>query len=581
MSKFNKVLRNRKGLLQNLRLTSAMMLMIAVSFAALLTVAAIGIFTMSEMKTGQGILYEDRFRHQTIILDAKSDFYNMRSNYTKLLDRQEFTDSLYELVTKGKKTVADKLVNFSLQKLDEREQEMYDDLKQKLDIYYDDIEALMLVKKTAGAYDNAERNRINKNSTAIVEGFGQLANYNDEESHKLYTNTQTVIRERTVALAVVLAASVAALGLISYAAISSTRRRMKDIIGYCDHIAGGNLKAALDDGQLAGSNEISQIARAIQKMTLSTSEIIAGVIRESSHMSQLSEQTSRNMAELDGRIRDVSATVEELSAAMEETTAFAENMNGSAKEMKQATDYISATAKEKADLSHQSSDKSLLLKQEAQQSSQAARIMYEQASTRMEDALVRAQAVEQIRLLSQSILDITVQTQLLALNASIEAARAGEEGRGFAVVAQEIRKLADGSKQAADRIQTVTGEVMDSVSNLSANAQELMTFLLDHVLKDYALLENTAGQYYTDALEHAETVQDLSATSQNVSEIIGTVVRSIHEVASVSAQSAASSQYIAEHMVVASEQSVEVSRQSDQVKESASRLHDLVQGFTI
>lgn len=79
-------------------------------------------------------------------------------------------------------------------------------------------------------------------------------------------------------------------------------------------------------------------------------------------------------------------------------------------------------------------------------------------------------------MLADSILAITGQTNLLALNASIEAARAGEAGKGFAVVAEEIRVLAEQSKDAVANIQAVTENVDNAVGNLTKRFQPSAEF---------------------------------------------------------------------------------------------------------
>ena len=151
-------------------------------------------------------------------------------------------------------------------------------------------------------------------------------------------------------------------------------------------------------------------------------------------------------------------------------------------------------------------------------------------------ALKESRNAQKINEMTQEILNITGQTNLLSLNASIEAARAGEAGKGFAVVADEIRGLADSSAQAVNNIQSISTQVTDAVEKLAENAEKMLKFVDEEVMHDYDSFVEVVEQYKQDAdnvnqiLRHmADDTSDISQTMEAMNTGINDISTAVEE----------------------------------------------------
>ncbi|MBQ7943311.1 MAG: methyl-accepting chemotaxis protein [Lachnospiraceae bacterium] len=343
---------------------------------------------------------------------------------------------------------------------------------------------------------------------------------------KAITNMNVIIG----AMAIMFIAGVAAAGVYIYKSIVKPIKKSNEILlDMVENIdkGEGDLTIRLQTKQ---QDEIGQMIGSINHFLDTLQGVMLSIRGGATQMYESAEEINDKVILCKDETDSVSATMEELSASMQEVSATMQSIEeGSGRVLGSARDMgneVGATVELVDGLAKRADE----VNQNSVHSQEVTKNMVADIHNRMDVAIEESKSVERINQLTTDILNISSQTNLLALNASIEAARAGEAGKGFAVVAEEIRQLADSSRDTANSIQEISGMVTSAVQDLVTNANEIMQYVTDNVLKDYEDFVESAEGYKSDASRLKEVFAVFEEKAADLEEVAQTMSVGISEI---------------------------------------------------
>lgn len=411
--------------------------------------------------------------------------------------------------------------------------------------------------KNEEAYKTANGS-IAKYSNNIEKAISSMREHVNSVTQEERKSLESTYRASVVTCTFTIAVSIIALLFVVFAVVTMVikplLRTQKEI--NCIIVNIDNKKGDLTQRVTPINNaEVDAVGKGINVFMTKLQAIFKAVVTNSARMERVVDDVRQSVQTSNSSVSDLSALTEELSATMQDISENASVINTNTDNVAKEVELI---AEKTDELTGYTKD----MKAHAQSMESVARTNMESTDRKVSEilevlqkAIEDSNSVKQVNSLTNDILNIASQTNLLALNASIEAARAGEAGRGFAVVASEISQLAAASQEAANNIQRINAVVTNSVTNLSDNANGLVSYINDSILPEFERFVESGVEYNDKAsfiegtmTDFKEKTDSLKQSMLEISSSINTISHAINEGVNGVVSAADSTQLIVEDM---------------------------------
>jgi len=326
-----------------------------------------------------------------------------------------------------------------------------------------------------------------------------------------------------------------------YVLKSDVEKQTETITYLMNRIRNKDFSESLADQQFIGMETVAEsfkgMINELRNILGSLGDMSHRLVESSDHMVKNAERVTLTVSEITSTINEIAKGSSEQAAEAQKGVEMMSGLSEQINTLYDDSQTISSSTNDMMTLNEQGIDAVQTLQVKNEQSNKASIAVMEIISSftdRMKDI------ADFINIIN----DIAEQTNLLALNAAIEAARAGEAGRGFAVVADEVRKLADESRQASENISSVVETITDEISKATRMMGDIKSVM--EAQNDAVIHVSDTFKAIADSIDHiVERINHIIDSIADIETSKNGVIKTIESISAVTQQSAAASEEVA------------------------------------
>lgn len=570
--------------LRNLKTIKKIILLIGFMAVMLAVVGYVGHYAAQTLANKMDTMYQDRLLPIEWLNASRAESRRNEALTLALFldkDNKQQQQEILQAIAEHKKQYLDYLGQYQQSKMDSKEQEIFQQLQQETQVYRTEWQT-SLDLAMAGRTDEGHAyffQKANNHLETINKLLDDLVAYNQQKAEADKKASEDIARYNdrismaVTALAVVLAAL---FGWLISRLISSP---LAVLLREVHRMADGDLKNRKKH-EIYYRDEVGQLTKEFDRMGLQLHGLVKNISEASSQVASSSHSLTQGAGEAATVTTQITEAVQDVAEGAETQSALIDKTTHGVEQLVSSITQIAANSTRVAEAVAKTVDA-------AQAGAVSAQTVHDQMGNIESTVSASAQAVERLGTRSQEIGEIidTIsgiagQTNLLALNAAIEAARAGENGRGFSVVAEEVRKLAEQSKEATEKISTMIrdmqSETARAVESMTHGSQEVKrgAEVVGDASRNFQEITTLVKDVSVQSMEITAAIQEMTAGSQEIAD-------AVKNVDTVGKKAVSKTQTVSAATEEHSASIEEILASSQELANTAKSLHDAIQVFKV